>query len=208
MMSTQVRSKWWKMLYREVINAFHYWDGDGAMVGIVGMVVGIAGKGGNTILGAEGMDGNGGKVAGNGDTFVGFGRVGAAGIVGRGLAAGSGGNVVDCGRVGVVGIAGRGLVAESGGNAVGCGRVCAAGIAGRGLAAAESGGNAAGCGRLAAVGTAGKGLNGIGGMLGFGNGGNPVWGKVGIVGIGGMLGFGNGWIGGSVCNRCRAAKLI
>uniref|UniRef100_A0A803MCH9 Uncharacterized protein n=1 Tax=Chenopodium quinoa TaxID=63459 RepID=A0A803MCH9_CHEQI len=156
------------MLYREVIDAFHYWDGDGAMVGIVGMVVGIAGKGGNAILGAEGMDGNGGKVAGNGDTFVGFGRVGAAGIVGRGLAAGSGGDVVDCGRVGVVCIAGRGLAADSGGNAVDCGRVCAAGIAGRGLVA-ESGGNVAGCGRLlVTAGTAGKGLDGIGGMLGFG----------------------------------------
>uniref|UniRef100_A0A803MCI0 Uncharacterized protein n=1 Tax=Chenopodium quinoa TaxID=63459 RepID=A0A803MCI0_CHEQI len=179
------------MLYREVIDAFHYWDGDGAMVGIVGMVVGIAGKGGNAILGAEGMDGNGGKVAGNGDTFVGFGRV-----------------VVDCGRVGVVCIAGRGLAAESGGNAVDCGRACAAGIAGRGLVA-ESGGNVAGCGRLlVTAGTAGKGLDGIGGTLGFGNGGNPVSGTVGIVGIGGMLGFGNGWIGGSVCNRCRAAKLI
>uniref|UniRef100_A0A803NF31 Uncharacterized protein n=1 Tax=Chenopodium quinoa TaxID=63459 RepID=A0A803NF31_CHEQI len=80
------------MLYREVIDAFHYWDGDGAMVGIVGMVVGIAGKGGNAILGAEGMDGNGGKFA----------------IAGRGLAAESGGNAVDCGRACAAGIAGEG----------------------------------------------------------------------------------------------------
>ena len=88
------------------------------MVGIEGIVVGIVGSevgsGGRVTLGTVGKD-DGIWVLGRGGN-VGFGKVGTAGIVGKGVV-GSGGNA-GFGKVGTVGIVGKG-VEGSGGNVVG-----------------------------------------------------------------------------------------
>lgn len=88
------------------------------MVGIEGIVVGIVGNevgsGGKVTWGTVGKDDGIGMLGRGGN--VGFGKVGTAGIVGKGVV-GSGGNA-GFGNVGTVGIVGKG-VEGSGGNEVG-----------------------------------------------------------------------------------------
>uniref|UniRef100_A0A803KX95 Uncharacterized protein n=1 Tax=Chenopodium quinoa TaxID=63459 RepID=A0A803KX95_CHEQI len=156
-----------------------YWDGGGVREGTVGMVVGTVGMAGRGGIVNFGAEG----IEGNGGK-VAFGRAGAAG---------KGGIAAGFGRFVAAGIVGRGL-AGIGGIAA-CGSFGTAGIGG--IAACGSFGTA-GIGGMVACGSFGT--AGIGGMV--------ACGSFGTAGIGGMLSLGIDGRGGSVCRRCRAAKLI